>query len=150
MSRARALTLFTAVLTGCVVDVGPPVPLPQGDVDAFRATVQPILALRCGDPTCHGRTDRPLEIYSAGRHRSDPSRVFLEEEVSAEEVAANARNVAAFALDAASPDQCAVLTKPLARAAGGQWHGGGEIFPSRDDREYRAVLAWLDNLRAAE
>jgi len=149
MSR-RALWFLPALFVGCVVEVGPPTPLPAGDLDVFAASVQPVLAVRCGDPTCHGRVDRPLEIYSAGRHRSDPTRVFLEEALTADELADNARNVAAFTLDVASAEECAVLRKPLALAAGGMWHGGGEIFPSRDDREYRAVLAWLTALQVPE
>lgn len=148
--RQRALWLMPALFVGCVVEAGSPTPLPEGDLEVFAASVQPVLAVRCGDPTCHGRVDRPLEIYSAGRHRSDPTRVFLEEAISSDEIADNARNVAAFTLDTTSAEECAVLRKPLARAAGGVWHGGGEIFPSRDDREYRAVLAWLTSLRVPE
>lgn len=150
MTRSLVLWLFPLLLVGCVVEAGPPTPLPQGDLDAFAANVQPIMASRCSDPTCHGRVDRPLEIYSIGRHRSDPTRVFVEETLTADELADNARNVAVFMLEAASVDECAVLVKPLARAAGGSWHGGGEIFPSRDDREYRAVRAWLGALRVPE
>lgn len=150
MSCARTLCAAVLACAGCVVDAGPPVPLPEGDLELFASTVHPVLAAHCGDPSCHGRSDRPLEVYSTGQHRSDPARVFLEEPISQDEVVRNARNVAAFALDATSPDECAVLRKPLARAAGGEWHEGGEIFPSRDDRDYRAVRAWLSSLRAPE
>jgi hypothetical protein len=145
-AAAAALAALAALASACVVDLPPPEPLPEGDVTEFARTVQPVLDLRCADPSCHARADRPLALYSKGRHRRDPARTFLDEPLDAEELAANARAVAAFALEIApedGPDGCLVLRKPLALAAGGCGHAGGEIFSSRDDREYRAVRAWL-------
>jgi hypothetical protein len=131
------------LLAAACVEPPPPDAIPEGDLESFAATVQPVLDARCADPTCHGRPERPLRTYSPGRFRADPARTFLDEPLDDAELAANARMVAAFAVDSADVDDCLVLRKPLALAAGGCGHGGGEIFASRDDRELRALRAWL-------
>lgn len=38
-----------------------------------------------------------------------------------------------------------LLTKPLAVAAGGVQHGGGEFFPSTSDPDYQAILEWINH-----
>ena len=137
-------SLATCLLASCVSEPASE-PLPQGDLTQFSASVQPVLAARCADPTCHGRDDRPLAVYATRRFRMDPDRVFLEEPIDAEETAANARSVASFMIDSGA-DDCLVLRKPLAETEGGAHHLGGEIFSTRDDREYRALRAWLESL----
>ncbi len=145
----RLLALLVLGGSACVVEPPPDEPVPAGDLEAFALTVQPVLDARCADPTCHGRSDRPLTLFSPGRYRLDPARTFLVEALAPAELEANARVLAAFALDpplADDVDACLVLRKPLALTAGGCEHGGGEIFPGRDDREYRALRAWLSEL----
>jgi hypothetical protein len=136
------------LVASCALEPPPDEAVPVGDPDAFAREVQPVLDARCADPTCHGRPERPLAIYSPGRHRQDPARTFLVEPLTPEELEVNARVLAAFALEVEDGvDSCLVLRKPLARAAGGCEHAGGEVFPGRDDREYRALRAWLAALR---
>lgn len=148
--RPRPPALAALLLASCIVDVPSPQPIPAGDFEAFAGTVQPVLDARCASPTCHGQPDRPLAIFSAGQYRRDPARTFLEESLDPGEQAANARQVAAFVLDVLaggwSVDDCLMLRKPLALAQGGCSHKGGEIFRSRDDREYRALRTWLTGL----
>jgi hypothetical protein len=120
-----------------------PEPIPEGDLARFAADVQPILDHRCATPSCHGRPDRALSIYSSGRYRSDPARTFLSEPLTADELAANVRGVAAFTLDVDRLDDVLVVRKPLAIEQGGCWHAGGEIFGSVEDRDLRALRAWL-------
>jgi hypothetical protein len=38
-----------------------------------------------------------------------------------------------------------LLTKPLAVAAGGTMHAGGEFFPSTSDPDYQAILKWIND-----
>lgn len=153
MRRGRAVLLAFAA-AGCVVEEPPPEALPDGDVAAFAEDVQPVVDRHCADPTCHGRPDRPLALYSPGRFRRDAARTYLIEPLSDEELAVNARSVAVFALDpealADGLDGCLVLRKPLALAAGGCGHEGGEIFLTRDDRGYRALRGWLATVRIPE
>lgn len=139
--------LATWLLASCVSEPAPE-SLPEGDLTQFAASVQPVLAARCADPTCHGRDDRPLAVYATRRFRMEPERVFLEEPIDADEIAANARSVASFMIGSRA-DDCPVLRKPLAESEGGAHHLGGEIFTTRDDREYRALRAWLSSLGGA-
>ncbi len=149
----RALALALA-LAACAVEPGPPRGLPEGDLGVFAAEAQPVLDRHCADPGCHGRPERPFAIYSPGRHRADPERRFLAEPLSEAELAANARTVAAFALEpllAGAPvDDCLVLRKPLALGAGGCGHEGGASFRGTDDRDYRALRSFLVTLRLPE
>jgi hypothetical protein len=139
---ARA-SLIISLLAACSVEP-PPERMPSGDPSSFASGVQPILDARCADPSCHGRVDRPLSIYSPGRYRADPSRTFLREPLTPDELTTNMQALAAFALDAGGDvDRCLVLRKPLAIAAGGCGHLGGEIFASPADREYRTLRHWL-------
>jgi hypothetical protein len=137
-------------LAACAVDPPDALPLPAGDLAVFATEAQPVLDRSCADGTCHGRADRPFAIYSPGRRRADPARTFLDEPLTDEELAANARSVDALALDPlldGEPiDACRVLCKPLAVAAGGCGHVGGAIFDGRDDRGYRGVRAYLETL----
>jgi len=38
-----------------------------------------------------------------------------------------------------------LLTKPLAVAAGGTPHGGGEFFSTTSDPDYQAILKWIND-----
>jgi hypothetical protein len=145
--------LALAVVVAACVSQPAREPLPAGDPEAFAAAVQPVLDARCSDPSCHGRPERPLSIYSPLRYRMDPARRFLSEPLTAAELLANQRSVEAFALASREAGQaasaCLVACKPLAAAAGGCGHDGGAIFASRDDREYRALEGWLATLMEA-
>lgn len=43
------------------------------------------------------------------------------------------------------PSSSRLLKKPLAVAAGGTLHGGGEFFSSTADPDYQAILTWINN-----
>ena len=44
---------------------------------------------------------------------------------------------------AAPPESSAILTEPLALAAGGTPHAGNKPFASTSDPEYQAILQWI-------
>lgn len=142
--------MIAFLVGGCAVAEPAPEALPTGDAVAFAAKVQPVFDARCADPTCHGRPDRPLSIYSPRRYRKDPARTLLDEPLGADETAANVRACAAFALDAVAAggttDDCLILRKPLPVDEGGARHGGGVIFPSDGAREWRILRSWLGAL----
>lgn len=142
--------LMLVALGACAVDPPAPVPMPDGDLAVFAAEAQPVLDRACADPGCHGNAERPLALYSPGRRRADPVRTFLDEPLDDAELLANARAVAAFALDpmldGAPLDECLVLRKPLAVAAGGAGHEGGAVFDGRDDDGYLGLRAFLTTL----
>ena len=153
-ARALALVAPAVALVACALEPPPPVPLPVGDTEVFVSVAQPALDRRCADASCHGDADRPLALYSPGRRRADPARLHLIEPLTAEELDANARAIAALALEplaAGAPiDACLVLCKPLAVPAGGCGHVVGEVFAGTDERDYQALRAYLDTFVLAE
>lgn len=137
-----------AILGGCLAVVGcagPDVaaePLELGPLDMFADTVEPHLEERCASGGCHAREERPLRLYAPGQLRADPARTWLDEGLDGDELLANARSLAAFALDA-TPEDCLALRKPLSVRAGGVHHGGGDQFVDASDPAYRAIERWL-------
>lgn len=154
MIATRALRISSLALGACALDPPPNEALPQGDATVFATSAQPVLDARCANPSCHADADRPLAIYSPGRRRADPARLHLLEPLTATELEANARALAAFALeplaDGRSIDDCLVLCKPLAVTAGGCGHVVGEIFGATDERDYQGLRAFLATLVVPE
>lgn len=139
----RSLVLAIALLTSsCGPAVGSE-PLPMGDLASFEREVEPHLVERCASGGCHGRAERPLSLYAPGAYRDDPSRLFLDEPLTRAELEENARRVSAFALTEHARDSL-VVRKPLALAAGGVWHGGGDVFLDDTDPACGALVRWLD------
>jgi hypothetical protein len=110
--------------------------LPPADYARFVAAVQPVLAARCANPTCHGRPDRPLEVFAPHLHRLDARRLFLDEPLTDEELRRNYDRARAFVAD-----ECLLLTKPL---AGGARHGGGAQFADEEEAEWRTLRDWVE------
>lgn len=135
----RAPTLLVALL-GCVGNA--PREAPALDPEVFAARVQPVLAARCASPACHGSDRRRLRVYAPGFFRADPARVHRDEPLSPEELRANERSAAAFALDVA-PEESLLVTKPLGRVP----HLGGRVFAAPDD-DCDALIAWLRTAEA--
>ena len=125
-----------AGLLGCVGNA--PVEAPALDHAMFATRVQPLLAARCASPTCHGSDRRRLRVYAPGFFRSDPRRVHRDEPITADELAANERSAAAFALDAPSAAESLLVAKPLNAVP----HLGGQVFSAADD-EYASLIAWI-------
>ena len=141
-ARVGLAILALALISGCADPVSID-GLPEPSLDVFVAAVEPLLVMRCGNPSgCHGREDRPFALYAPRANRIDPASVFLDEPLSERESLANYWRSVAFGVrvDDAEP---LLLSKPLARSAGGSAHRGGPIWVSRDEREYRVLAAWL-------
>lgn len=136
----RAAIVLT--VSGCV---GPPLegtPIAIGSLARFEADVEPHLEARCAQGGCHGRPERPFALYAPGQWRRDPARTHLDEPLDALELERNARALAALGVGC-EPDDSPALTKPLAIAAGGVWHGGGDVLLDPSDRAYVAIREWL-------
>ena len=151
---AGGVVLGALAGAGCTVDTPAPVPLPVGDLAVFVAQAQPALDRRCAAPGCHADGARPFAVFSPGRRRLDPARLHLLEPLTAAELTANARAIAALALEpllAGEPvSACPVLCKPLALAAGGCGHVVGPVFAGPDDRDYVGLAAYLETLALPE
>jgi hypothetical protein len=117
-------------------------PLEVGDLNAFAAEVEPVLEERCGSGGCHGRRGQPFAIYVPGAYRADDRRTYLDEPLDAAELEQNAWRLSACA-HGEKAERSDALCKPLAVAAGGCGHEGGDVFADTRDSGYRAILAWL-------
>ena len=135
-----ALALIVA-LAGCGQDDQGVEPLEPCDVDAYARDVHPIFEARCATLDCHGVAGRPLRLYAETglRVRAD----LRDLPITEEELIANVR--AAEAIDPrVAPERQMILRKPLAEAAGGVEHEGGELWLERDEPQAVCVLAWLE------
>ncbi len=131
----------------CVVDPGVG-GLPAGDYDVFVEQVQPVLTPTCSSPSCHGSADRPFELYAVHQHRADPDDVYLDAQLSDDDLWHNYLQTSALQVDLENAEHSPVLTKPLAVDAGGEHHGGGNLFESTDDWDYLVVLDWINDALA--
>jgi hypothetical protein len=138
------LVLFAFLLgAGCALPEGDAQHVRWLDFESYVAEVQPVFAQRCGNPSCHGRAERAFSIYSPLQWRADPARTHLREPLTEAELVANYTVTCVLVTEAATPEDSVVLRKALGDAAG-TYHGGGAIFEGSTDREYRAVLRWME------
>jgi len=125
-------------LGGCpTVDLGEPpedVGLcnPSGGLDYFTTQIWPMYVRPAN--TTNGCTKSGASCHAAGEgnalgFRIDPAPDF----------AANFRAARVY-LNCGTPEMSLLLTKPLANI---EAHGGGDIFPSKDDAAVQAFLGWF-------
>lgn len=137
--------MWLLVLLGACID-GPG--RQNWDVDAsfrdFVAVAEPVLAQGCGNPSCHGTAERPLEIYSVHQHRLDDRDVYLDAPLTQEEQWLNFVRSCGFAFDLDNPADCSLLRKPLDPEVGGSAHEGGIQYGDIENPAYQALLAWID------
>ena len=147
-----ALVCWT--LTGCEL-ANPPAPPPALDFATFTCIVEPVLAAECSFPACHGSPDRPFKTLSPGRMRLSDEYVIARELLTAEQVEDgihpplteaeqrfNYAQARSFATEPASDS--ALLSRPLAMAAGGRFHApNADVFTSTESDGYRAIERWL-------
>lgn len=139
----RGLALIAAFLTAGCLDTDAMVTVPTADYDAFVSEVQPVLAERCGNPSCHGLSGRPLEVFAVHLHRLDPANVHRDLPLAPAELRANYLRASAFFLDGDRPEESPLLLKPLGQDAGGSEHSGGTQFADIAEADYRALLSWI-------
>ncbi len=149
-SRADALMAAAALLSGlgCITDTGETLFLAVGDQELFELEVQPALAEGCGNPSCHGNQQRPLELYSVHQHRDDASLIHRDEPLSEPELVANMQRAAAFLIEVDRAEDSPLLTKPLAPAAGGAEHEGNVQFEDRQEPGYQVLHSWAQSVLA--
>jgi hypothetical protein len=140
--------IWTLVMLGCVEGPGGALAVSAPDFEDYVNEVQPILAATCSNASCHGDPARPLEIYAVHNHRLDPDEVYLDGELTQEELWLNYLGVWAFVeelanLKDAEAGDCAILTKPLDPEHDGADHQGGILFFDTEDRGYQAIFAWI-------
>ena len=97
------------------------------DYGVFVQKIEPILNDRgCSNSACHGGQGSGELLLSGG---NSPESDFI----------AVSGLVTPWEASASE-----LLLKPLAVAAGGVEHGGGDIFADTTDEDYRTILAWVE------
>lgn len=115
------------------------------DLAAFAAQAQPTLARSCAFPACHGDFSHGLALYAIGRTRAIPDPSYDELQFAAltsEELRQNLESSLHF-VDPTDPDASELLRRGLPVSEGDRGHGGGVLFPTRDDPGYQALRAWI-------
>jgi hypothetical protein len=126
-----AVVLAGLVSGGCegLQDPEPPGGGPELDLDygVFVQAVEPLLAARgCSNTACHGGQGSGELMLSGG---ANPEADFV----------AVRGHVTPW-----EPRASPLLLKPLAVAAGGVVHGGGDVFADTTDADYATLLAWVE------
>lgn len=128
-----------ALAAGCQ-DVGGTVPLGTRDPAIYAREVHAVIEARCGTLDCHGDSRRPLRIYAeTGLRLRDELRG---QPLTAEELGDNLRAIEAVDPGAAAEEHL-LVRKPLAVAAGGQKHLGGELWATRTAAAPTCLVAFL-------
>jgi len=125
------------------VDPGTDAGIGQLDQTTFATTIQPILDSRgCSQQGCHYRDKNDPNTGGPG----GSFRIYdcVGNSCTPDQSLANYDSASGMA-DIANPTGSKLLTKPLALAAGGIQHLGGDIFPSTTDPDYVAMLGWIQN-----
>ncbi len=93
----------------------------------FASSVEPILATSCAFGTCHSTEQSDFFVACKGSGSDDRTKFnFLE----------------AQAFIGNPPDQSKLLLKPLAPSAGGISHGGGVLFDTKTNAEWKTISDW--------
>ena len=138
-----AAAALAALAAGCAADDSTATTtLPEyGTVDDFTAYVQPVLAAGCASLDCHGDPGRPLRLYSLnGLRQMDELRG---EDESESEMTANMLSIAGLDPGAEQIEDHLLLLKPLAVAAGGFHHVGGDLWADQGEPAYRCLHSWF-------
>ena len=97
---------------------------------SFKADVQPILKDKgCTSSNCHGAPQSDFYITCGD---------------SDEQIAFNFSQAWSFVNDPVDDSQ--LLRVPIAVAAGGRGHTGGDQFPSTEDADYQAIRTWAQQV----
>ncbi len=113
----------------------------SGGVEEFATYVQPVLEAGCASLDCHGVAGRPLRLYGRDGLRLDADLRGMD--ATEQEVAANIRAIDGLTPAQGQIEDHLILRKPLAIAAGGMHHVGGELWLDQSDPAYRCLHAWL-------
>ncbi len=105
-------------------DLGDPTSL-----DRFVNSVQPVLLKRCAGSSCHGSQTADLFLTCGKDDRQQRWNYWVATRYLSEQAVVSE-----------------LIRRPLALRGGGVYHEGGDIFPDTSDRDYKAILAWAQDL----
>jgi hypothetical protein len=150
MSSARSLLLCSSLLAACgSAQIEPP---PTPDAASFEASAYPVLLRDCAFPACHASNDRFFQVYGPGRVRLDPMLDVYDPATPVEVQLSYER--ARSMLSSPQVEDSLLLRKPLEASAGGAAHKGDDelgrnVYRSKQDAGYQALLQWAASMQAA-
>ena len=153
----RGPAILLILLAGCSTHAGSDTAeLPDLDAAYFVRHVQPIFEARCAFFACHGSPKRSFQVYAETRLREipDPDPIFeAPAPLTEAELNRNFRNAAGMLYGFHEPEDSPLFSKPLqsgTRHGGATLFGGPDVFPDRDDPDYRTMLRWARGARLEE
>lgn len=135
------------VIAACANGLDAPASEVALDREYFRCNVQPVLAVRCSYPACHGSALRPLSLFAPGRMRFQVGWERPKAPLTDAELDANFAAASGFV--ATTLGDPLLVAKPLDTSAGGFYHRGGDlyregdVFMSTDDAGYQILANWI-------
>ncbi len=136
--------LLLLVIFGCgQVEPGEEATLGELDHEVFKASIQAILDNRgCSNGSCHIRDKNdPFVGGPGGNLRLYECTVAP---CTAEQLQANHDSTVGMT-NLVKPASSLLLTKPLDQSISGIQHQGDNIFLSRSDADYLALLSWIQS-----
>lgn len=146
-----ALLPALALAPACRSGLDEPAPLPALDEAYFRCRVQPVLTKSCGAFACHGDARRYFHMFARSRLRLGGTEEQRNGLMRDQERAFNF-DAARAMVSVDEPDESLLLRKPLETSAGGYYHGAvplgsSNIFPNKDDPDYKTLAAWASGAK---
>jgi hypothetical protein len=134
-----------ASFSGCVNGEADPLP-PAPDRALFEQMAYPVLLRDCGFPACHASSERFFQVFGPGRVRMD-LQVDIFDPATPIEMQHSYERARSMLLSAPNTEASLLLRKPLEMEAGGAGHQGRDslgrdVYPSRADAGYQALLSW--------
>jgi hypothetical protein len=126
---------LSQVIGACVSGAGvaaldaAPEPQDQASYSRFVSQIQPILTRRCAGSGCHGASPADLFLTCGENDRELRWNYWA--------------STRYLNLEAVTSE---LLRRPLGLAKGGVFHEGGPIFGDTEDKDYRTLLAWAEDL----
>ena len=119
----------------------------------FQSEVYPVLLRDCGFPTCHGSSNRFLQVWGPGRSRLNPMLTSAFDVPTGDEISLT-YTLALSMVDGKHPGRSLLLRKPLAVEAGGAGHRGTDrygrdVYRTTNDDGYLALARWVFMIPAA-
>jgi hypothetical protein len=130
------------LLVACQSGLSEPKPLPPLDEAYFRCRVQPVLTKSCAAFACHGDARRYFHVFARNRLRLQGTEKDRNLALSDVERAANFEAARAFA-EGDAPLTIKPLTSSGAYHRGAEIFGGGNVFATTDDPDWKTLDDWI-------
>ena len=139
---------MACLLLGACADPDVQVTIPTPDIASFESSAYPILLRDCGFNACHGDTKRFFSIFGPGRTRYRPvEQVPLLSPPTTEELTASYQRARSMLANDGNIEDSPLLQKPLIDGHEGHDEWGRNVYWSKGDPNYQALLNWARSVQ---